>query len=262
MPKATGEPRVSPQRIPERICCLVFLDQHAAATAIALLAAPEIVIDFVDVDGKARRHPVDDHGQTRTVRFSRREITQHAGYPNVIIKRRLGVGRAGACLVLSWSVSADRARVCSAVGRFSEPAASNSRCYEDDQLFKVFLPRGLFKQPAQHWNIFQDKERRYPKLELVSFSMPPITTVSPSLTSTLALASRVEFFDWEFVDRFGRNRIGNVLDLTVIFSKTKPSSETCGVTFKVIPARNLSVATAVLRRSAPSRVAELVVLIR
>src|SRR6266850_6283400 len=53
---------------------LVLLDKHAPAAAVALLAAPKIVVDFVDGDGKPRRHPVDDHGQTGTVGFSRCEV--------------------------------------------------------------------------------------------------------------------------------------------------------------------------------------------
>src|SRR5258708_10931424 len=56
---------------------LVLLDKHAPATAVALLAAPKIVVDFVDSDGKPRRYPIDDHGQTVAVGFYRCEGTQH-----------------------------------------------------------------------------------------------------------------------------------------------------------------------------------------
>src|SRR5687767_9920631 len=45
----------------------VFLDQHAAAPAVALLAPPQVVIDLANLDRKARRHAVDDHRQTRAV---------------------------------------------------------------------------------------------------------------------------------------------------------------------------------------------------
>ena len=52
----------------------VFLDQHSTAAAVALLAAPKIVVDFTDVDRKSRRHSVNDHGQTGSVGFTRSEI--------------------------------------------------------------------------------------------------------------------------------------------------------------------------------------------
>src|SRR6266550_6450818 len=56
---------------------LVLLDKHAAAAAVALLAAPKVMIDFANIDGKSRRHPVDDHRQTGTVGLSRCEVTEH-----------------------------------------------------------------------------------------------------------------------------------------------------------------------------------------
>src|SRR6266576_4293602 len=71
---------------------LVLFDKHAPAAAVALLAAPKIVVNFVDSDGKPRRHPIDDHGQTGAVGFSRCKVAQHAGYPSVINYTRLGVG--------------------------------------------------------------------------------------------------------------------------------------------------------------------------
>jgi hypothetical protein len=42
---------------------------------------------------KARRHPVDNHRQTGSMRFARGQIAQHAGYRSVINYSRLGVPR-------------------------------------------------------------------------------------------------------------------------------------------------------------------------
>src|SRR5262249_19151851 len=56
---------------------LVLLDQHPASAAVALLPAPEVVIDPGEVDREARGHAIDDRRETRPVRFSRGKIPQH-----------------------------------------------------------------------------------------------------------------------------------------------------------------------------------------
>jgi len=40
------------------------------------------VIYSVDLNGKSRRHPVDDHRQTGTVGLSSGEVAQHSSCPN------------------------------------------------------------------------------------------------------------------------------------------------------------------------------------
>src|SRR5262245_7003338 len=58
---------------------LILLNQHPAAPTVTLLAAPKVVIDSTYIDRKSCRYPVNDHSQTRSVGFTRSEITQHAG---------------------------------------------------------------------------------------------------------------------------------------------------------------------------------------
>jgi hypothetical protein len=53
----------------------VFLNQHPPAAPVTLLAAPKVMIDLVDINGKTRRHTIDDHGQTGTVGLARSEVT-------------------------------------------------------------------------------------------------------------------------------------------------------------------------------------------
>src|SRR5262245_36200272 len=55
----------------------VLLDQHPPAAAVALLAAPEIVIDLLHIYRKSRRHPIDDRRQAGPMGLPRGEITQH-----------------------------------------------------------------------------------------------------------------------------------------------------------------------------------------
>src|SRR5262245_42077542 len=57
----------------------VLFNEHSAAPTVTLLAAPKIVVDFTDIDRKSRRHPINDHGQTGSVGFTRSKITRHAG---------------------------------------------------------------------------------------------------------------------------------------------------------------------------------------
>ena len=57
--------------------CGVALDLHAAAAAIALLAAPEFAVDERLIDFQSRRQAGKEGDQSLAVRFSGSEITQH-----------------------------------------------------------------------------------------------------------------------------------------------------------------------------------------
>src|SRR5262245_47739719 len=58
---------------------LILLNQHSAASPIALLAAPKIVVDSTYVDRKSCGHPINDHSQTGAMGLTRGKVTQHAG---------------------------------------------------------------------------------------------------------------------------------------------------------------------------------------
>ena len=50
---------------------LVCFDLHPTTASIALLAAPELVVDLRDVDRKRRRQTFDNSDKRRSVRFTR-----------------------------------------------------------------------------------------------------------------------------------------------------------------------------------------------
>ena len=71
--------------------------------------------------------------------------------------------------------------------------------------------------------------------------IPPMTTVSSSLTITLELASRVSSSGTAAPEDVDPRE----LELTVICIRIKPSLNICGVTVRVMPTGMASVATAV-----------------
>ena len=60
-----GEPMVLPWRTPERMWAVSLLDAHAAAAAVALLAAPELVVEEAWSTGTPAGSPL-----TRATRLS------------------------------------------------------------------------------------------------------------------------------------------------------------------------------------------------
>ena len=72
-----GEPMVRPWRTPETMRGAVGFDLHAAAAAIALLATPELAIEFVHSDRDAGGEPCQGRHETLAVGLPRRFKTKH-----------------------------------------------------------------------------------------------------------------------------------------------------------------------------------------
>ena len=67
---AIGEPSVSPARTPRQELDRVALDLHAAAAAVALLAAGELGVDVGGEQGEPGRHAFEHRDERGTVRFA------------------------------------------------------------------------------------------------------------------------------------------------------------------------------------------------
>ena len=63
----------------------VLLDLHAAAAAVAALAAPQVGVDPLALDGDSRRKALDHDAERGSVRFARGEKAQHVRHRGVRI---------------------------------------------------------------------------------------------------------------------------------------------------------------------------------
>ena len=77
---ATGAPVVRPWRMPRDRLGPIGFDRHAAAAAVAALAAPQLGGDRFEIDRQTRRKAFENHHERLAVRLACCEKTQHCGF--------------------------------------------------------------------------------------------------------------------------------------------------------------------------------------